>query len=154
MRKGARAVKFLLPLLFASASTQAASTLHPEVQAALDYTVVPHQCEPPRRDLTPGSVSIGSGSTLPGTARTSTGGANDTRTTSGGDATELRRRDRELAAWRGCIEDYKRGLLDDFTRLKASARHGLTLEQANRIAENLLAIQNVIMSETASPDGS
>ena len=152
MRQGAREVTFLLSLLFASASSQAASTLHPEVRAALDYAVVAHQCEPPSRRVESGALNTQGGAVREGLER-SPGGFSGASVVYDTDALSIREHERELAQWRGCIEDYKRGLLDDFTRLKASARHGLTLEQANRIAGNLLAIQNVIMSDTASPDG-
>lgn len=115
------------------------------VQAALDYKVPENTCSkpevvagganvsPPIQDAS--SVSIFEGS--------STASVSDV------DSYERERQERKENRWNNCLAEYKNGLLNDMERLKGSAQHGLTQEQAHAIVANMALVQSVYLS----PDG-
>ncbi len=112
------------------------------VQAALDYQVPGNTCSkpdivaddtnvaPPVQDT--GSVPFFEGS--------------NTTNVSDLDGYERDRQERKGKRWRKCLAEYKAGLLDDMERLKSSAQHGLTQEQANAIVSNMALIQKVYLT--------
>ena len=65
------------------------------------------------------------------------------------DTAERKRHERKEKRWRKCLAKYKQDLLEDMERLKSSAQHGLTQQQANAILTNMALIQRVYLS----PDG-
>jgi hypothetical protein len=48
------------------------------------------------------------------------------------DSYTLRRYERQEKRWQSCLEDYRKLLMTDFEKLKASAQHGLTQDQAGK----------------------
>lgn len=115
------------------------------VQAALDYQLPENTCSkpeiissgtnvaPPIQD--PSSVSVFEGSS--------------TAVVSNTDSYERGRQERKEKRWRKCLAEYKEGLLHDFERLRGSAQHGLTEEQARVILTNMALVQRVYLD----PDG-
>ena len=112
------------------------------VQEALSYRIPDNTCSRPEiiadeANVTPpmqesSSVPIFEGSI--------------TATVSNVDTNERRRQARKERRWRKCLAEYKESLLDDMERLKGSAQHGLTEEQAHTILSHMALIQRVYLS--------
>ncbi len=125
------------------------------VQEALDYQVPENTCTKPEivGSATNVSPPMQDSSGVPYFQGSSTASISDV------DGYELERQERQEARWKKCLASYKQGLLDDMERLKSSAEHGLTQEQAYAILANMKRVQDVYLtpdgvlppSETAEP---
>lgn len=118
---------------------------HPAVRAALAYDVPENNCTKPKSSIANKTVTAptqdsGSASFFEGS---------NTSEVSDVDTYARARIERKEKRWKKCLAKYKDGLLDDMERLKASAQHGLTQEQANTILASMARIQSVYMH----PDG-
>lgn len=101
-------------------SALVAAEVHPEVQAALNWQLTPSTCH----EITAGLSS---------------------------DATTERRNIEKAMEDRAeCVQQYKQDLLADFERLKSSASHGLTQDQANTILGHMKMIQKAIEAPMAA----
>lgn len=136
LAKSARASLLIAPLLTAAAY---GAEIHPEVQKALDYTLPELTCEQPK---------------LPGVTSDVVDPATGAVNRADVDSYTLGRFERAEKRWKKCVTKYKKGLLKDFEKLKASASHGLTQAQANAIMGNMKTIQNAVMSPTGEPEAS
>ncbi|XOV88177.1 MAG: hypothetical protein ACFHX7_25000 [Pseudomonadota bacterium] len=110
---------------------------HREVSAALNWQLPANHCEAPKLSGAERDVEDPTGS-----------GA---RYRYDVDSAKLARYQRQQKRWEKCIERYKAQLVKDFGKLKDSARHGLTQEQANSILAKMALIQAVVESPTATP---
>ncbi len=120
----------------------AATDLHPEVKSALEYAVPENTCRKPRGSEDLRSVSA---------PTQSSGSLNVFEGSNTGDVSEIdsytrKRIARKEKRWKKCVDEYKQDLLADMERLKSSAQHGLTQEQANKILTNMARIQEAYMS--------
>ena len=62
------------------------------------------------------------------------------------DSYTIKRYERKKKRWEKCVDQYKSKLMKDFERLKNSAQHGLTQDQADQILANMATIQQVYLS--------
>lgn len=67
------------------------------------------------------------------------------------DPYKIERLERAQKRWLKCVKKHKKGLVKDFAKLKASASHGLTDEQAKLILEKMSLIQSAVESPTGVP---
>lgn len=74
-----------------------------------------------------------------------------TATISDTDYYERERLGRKEKRWKKCLAEYKEGLLEDMERLKSSATHGLTEEQAYAILAHMKLIQDTYLSPNGMP---
>ena len=112
------------------------------VEAALNYRLPENPCIQPEV-LTDGenvSAPVQDPSGVPYFQGSSTANISDT------DYYERERLERKEKRWNSCLAEYKAGLLEDMERLKSSAVHGLTEEQAHAIVANMKLIQDVYLS--------
>lgn len=93
--------------LGAAASNTPANKIHADVQSALTYQIPLNSCKVPRLKMT--SVE-------------------DTR---------ISRYEKSYRSWVRCAKKYQNNLIDDFDRIKAVAKHGLTTEQADILMGHL-----------------
>lgn len=119
-----------------------AADLHPEVKAALQYEVPENTCKKPRGSEDVKSVAA---------PTQSSGSLNVFDGSNTGDVSEIdsytrKRLARKEKRWKQCVGQYKEGLLADMERLKSSAQHGLTQEQANTILANMARVQEAYMT--------
>jgi hypothetical protein len=112
----------------------AAAEMHPEVRAALDWTLPAMDCQQPKlRGKSADIVETG---------------ANNATMRIGVDSYKIDRFKRKEKRWLKCVSDYKQGLVEDFARLKASAQYGLTQPQAEQILGKM-ALIDATVSEPA-----
>lgn len=116
-----------------------AADIHPEVQKALDYSLPELTCSKPD---------------LPGASKDVIDPATGAVNRADVDSYTLGRFERAEKRWKKCVTKYKKGLMQDFERLKSSASHGLTQEQANAIMANMKRIQEAVVSPTGEPTSS
>ena len=135
------ALATLLPVC----SAAAASDEPMSVEAALNYQLPENPCLQPEvlADGENVSAPVQDPSGVPYFQGSSTANISDT------DYYERERLERKEKRWKSCLADYKAGLLEDMERLKSSATHGLTEEQAYAIVAHMKLIQDVYLS----PDG-
>ena len=115
------------------------------VQAALDYQVPENACSKPK--IVADAATVAAPVQDPSSVSFFEG--NNTISVSDLAGYERDRQARKGKRWRKCLAEYKEGLLDDMERLKSSAQHGLTQEQAHAILTNMALIQKVYLT----PDG-
>lgn len=111
----------------------AAEMPHKEVRWALDWTAPVNACEKPK--LVSHSYNV-----------TDSEGA---RPVTDVDSYTIKRYERKEKRYEKCLEQYKKGLLKDFERLKGSAQYGLTQDQADTILAHMALLQRIYVS----PDG-
>lgn len=112
-------------LLFSAYSS---ANVHPEVQEALDYQVPLSECgeEPVLRGV----------NTFRDTAEKAAQSDIDHYT--------RERHERRHKRWSTCNDKYRDVLMNDFSRLKDSARHGMTQAQAEVVLGHMKSIQDVL----------
>ena len=117
------------------------------VEDALNYQMPLHDCTQPEfvDDGTNSAAPVQDPSGVPFFQGSSTANISDT------DYYERERQSRKEVRYRKCLTEYKEGLLDDMARLKGSAQHGLTEDQAHAIVAHLLLIQETYMSPDGTP---
>lgn len=115
-----------IALVLSSASVYAET--HPEVQKALDYEQPESTCgdEPVLRG-----------------AKTTKDSAEDT-VRSDVDHYTRKRHERKHQRWSKCNDKHRDALMDDFVRLKDSAQHGMTQEQAQIVLGHMKSIQDTL----------
>jgi hypothetical protein len=116
---------------------------HPAVQSAMTYTLPENTCGSDAyiildTETTPPSQASGSTSFFEGSS---------TASVSDVDGYARKRLERKEKRRQQCITKYKDGLLKDIDKLKGSAKHGLTQDQAQTILANMKMIQEVYMSK-------
>ncbi len=138
-------LSFILPLLLASNLALAEDPM--SVEDALSYQLPANPCVEVEllTDGTNSSAPIQDPSGVPFFQGSSTANITDT------DYYERERLERAEKRWRSCLAEYKEGLLEDMERLKGSAVHGLTEEQAHAIVAHLLLIQETYLSPNGLP---
>ena len=99
-----------LPAAVAPGAGQAATSTHPDVQRALDYTLPQADC--PRPQMSRGS----------------------------NDPTAVDRFKRAMKRYTDCLKAYDETLFNDLTFLHGSVAHGATQAQAEQIGARLLAV--------------
>ena len=132
-----------LPLLFASSLGLAEEPM--SVEAALNYQLPANPCVETEQlaDGVNSAAPVQDPSGVPFFQGSSTANISDT------DYYERERLERKGKRYKKCLAEYKDGLLEDMERLKSSAQHGLTEDQAHAIVAHLLLIQETYLS----PDG-
>ncbi len=110
--------------------------VHPDVKKALDYQLPALSCTQPE---------------LPGAGKDVYDPATGAVNRADVDSYTLGRFERAEKRWKKCVASYKKGLFKDFERLKSSASHGLTQDQANTIMAKMKTIQSAIMSPSGDP---
>lgn len=109
---------FYLLLLPLTGITQ---EVHPDVQAAMDWELPVHDCEPPT--------------------------IKQSHVTSGQD----RKYKKAAKKYEKCMNKYKAGLVEDQIEMMDCAVHGLTQDQANVIMGHMKLIQSIIQPEVLLP---
>jgi hypothetical protein len=134
-----------LTALFLCWSTLAQAEEAMTVEAALNYQLPDNPCTKPEilGDGNDVSAPMQDPSGVPYFQGSSTASISDMN------SYERERLERQAKRWQKCLADYKAGLLQDMERLKSSATHGLTEEQAHAIIAHMKLIQTVYLS----PDG-
>jgi len=117
-------------------SVNANAETHPEVQAALDWTLPQNVCEQPE-SIYGQKIVDPSGDVTETSAKRS--------------PAEERLYKRKKRTFDKCIESYKQGLLKDFGSIREVAQYGLTQEQADQLLNKLKFIQSVIKDPLALP---
>lgn len=108
----------------------AAAEIHPEVQAALAWTLPVMDCQQPKlRGRSADIIETG---------------ANSATMRIGIDSYKIDRYKRKEKRWLKCVSDYKQGLVKDFSRLKQSAQYGLTQAQADQILGKMALIDATV----------
>ena len=119
--------------------------VHPEVQAAINYELPVNTC---------GKKVAVDGANVTAPAQESGGVSffegSSTASVSDVDSYSRKRLERKEKRRQKCVKKYKQVLLDDSERLKASAQHGLTQQQAKAILSNMALIQKVYMTQNAT----
>ena len=117
------------------------------VDDALNYQMPLHDCTPPEfiDDGTTSAAPVQDPSGVPFFQGSSTANISDT------DYYERERQGRKEVRYNKCLADYKENLLEDMERLKSSAQHGLSEDQAHAIVAHLLLIQETYMSPDGTP---
>jgi hypothetical protein len=115
------------------------------VQAALDYQLPENTCSKP--EIVTGGTNVVAPIQDPSSINVFQGSS--TAVVSDIDSYERGRQERKEERWRKCLAKYKEGLLNDFERLRGSAQHGLTEEQAHAILTKMALVQRVYFD----PDG-
>ena len=112
-----------------------ANSVHPEVQAALDWQLPEHDCGAQPR------------------MRKGSDYANETHETvhSDTDTYTRKRYQRKMKRWDKCMGKYRNNLIKEFGRLKDSVRHGMTPAQAELVLTKLKLIQDTLALTTANP---
>ena len=102
--------------------------VHPEVQRSLGYQLPASDCgdEPTLRGVS--------------TFRDNAEKAAQTDV----DHYTRKRHERRHKRWSKCNDKYRDGLMKDFNRLKDSAQHGMTQEQAQVVLGHMKSIQDVL----------
>ena len=129
-------VFILILLLPYSSIAPAQEDLHSEVAWALDWNLPENKCEKPNLISQSYKVTDSEGD----------------RPVSDVDSYTIRRYERKEKRWKKCVDNYKKDLMKDFTRLKDSAQYGLTQEQANSILEKLSLLQKAYLSPDGLPE--
>ena len=125
-----------LLLLSLSWGVSANQDIHPEVRYALEWELPPNECAKPRLMAQSAKVVDGGGSDFLEGA----GAMTDV------DSYTIKRYERKKKRWEKCVDKYKSKLMKDFERLKNSAQHGLTQDQADQILANMATIQQAYLS--------
>ena len=126
----------LFPLLLIwPQDSSAEQPLHPDIAAALDWSLPENECVQPKMVARSSNIVDGDGS----------------REITDVDNYTIRRYEKKQKRWQKCVNRYKKSLMEDFTKLKDSAQHGLTQDQANAILAKLALIQSVYLTEDALP---
>ena len=99
-----------------------AQDTHPEVQAALDWTLPPHNCVPPEIKASHDSTS--------GTER---------------------KYKKAKKKFEKCYDGYKADLIEQQQSMIGVAKHGLNQEQADIIMKNMKLIQSIVTSGYIQP---
>ena len=117
------------------------------VEDALNYELPLHECTPPEivDGGTDSSAPVQDSSGVAYFQGSSTANISDT------DYYERERQGRKEVRFKKCLADYKEGLLEDMERLKSSAQHGLTEDQAHAIVAHMLLIQETYLSPDGTP---
>ena len=122
-----------------------------EVQAALDWELPPNECEKPAlRGNSRGVAALGG--TISHSATNTTADTLGTTMLYDVDPVQTHRYEHQLKQWEACVRSYKTELLEHFGTLKASARFGLTAEQAEVIVGKLALIQAAVLSADGTID--
>ncbi|MEJ6683114.1 MAG: hypothetical protein QNL96_04045 [SAR86 cluster bacterium] len=106
--------------------------LHPEVAAALAWSLPENPCQQPK--LAGKSADIVDTQGIPSRMDV--------------DSYKIDRFKRQEKRWLKCVANYKQGLVTDFSRLKDSAQYGLTQQQADKILAKLALIQASVEAPT------
>ena len=129
-------MSWVLAALLTANLIQAESHLHKEVVAALGWELPTNECSKPRLMAQSSNVVDGKGA----------------REITDVDSYTIERYNRKEKRWQKCLNKYKERLMKDFERLKGSAQHGLTQQQANQILTKMALIQQVYMSHDGLPE--
>jgi len=129
-------MSWVLAALLSANLTQAESHPHKEVVAALGWELPTNECSKPRLMAQSSNVVDGKGA----------------REITDVDSYTIERYNRKEKRWQKCLNKYKERLMKDFERLKGSAQHGLTQQQANQILTKMALIQQVYMSHDGLPE--
>ena len=127
----------ILGLLLMVAPGLVVAETHKKVQAALDYEIPENKCKKPKKFATTKSVTNAPAASSGSVDVFSGGGGAESSDTDSYTINRLKKKEKN---WRKCVAKYKENLLQDMDQLKNSAQYGLTQEQANTIAGNMLAI--------------
>ena len=119
---------FILAGALLAFSVNVQAEVHPEVQKSLDYKMPRSTCgdEPTLRGVS--------------TFRDNAEKAAQTDV----DHYTRKRHERKHKRWSRCNDKHRDRLMDDFTRLKDSAQHGMTQEQAQVVLGHMKSIQDVL----------
>ena len=117
-------MKYLIPMLLSVVLpiNALAQDVHPEVQAALDWTLPSHDCVPPKIKASHDSSS--------GTER---------------------KYNKAKKKFEKCYDGYKADLIEQQQSMMAVAKHGLSQEQADIIMRNMKLIQSIVTSGYIQP---
>jgi hypothetical protein len=134
-----------MPILLASGLVLAEEPM--SVEDALNYQLPENTCTPPEfiEDGTSSAAPVQDPGGVPYFQGSSTANISDT------DYYERERQGRKENRWNNCLADYKDGLLQDMERLKSSAQHGLTEQQAHAIVAHMRLIQDTYLSPDGEP---
>ena len=130
-------IKLICAALIMTPSLALSAEPHPDVQAALNYSIPENTCIKP---------------VLPGVSKDVVDPATGATNRADLDSYTLGRYKRAEKRWMKCLTKHKEGLMKDFDSLKNSASHGLTQTQAKAIMSNMKGIQAVIESPTGFPE--
>ena len=123
-----RTIKLILISGLMALSAGAAAEVHPEVQKSLDYQIPTSECgeEPTLRGVS--------------TFRDNSEKAAQTDV----DHYTRERHERRHKRWSKCNDKYRDVLMKDFNRLRDSAQHGMTQDQAQVVLGHMKSIQDVL----------
>ncbi len=96
--------------------------VHPEVQRALNWTLTPHECVPPKVRASHDSSS-----------------GNE------------RKYNKAKKKFEKCVDSYKADLINEQQEMMGVAQHGLTQQQADIIMANMKHIQSVVTRKVGQP---
>jgi len=116
-----RKLKICCAVMILTPSIAFGAETHPDVKEAMSYNLPEITCNRPK----PSAASR--------------------------DPHKLGRFERAQKRWLKCVKKHKKVLVTDFVKLKASASHGLTDEQAKLIMQKLSEIQSAVESPTGVP---
>jgi len=116
-------VKIIIPILTLLPFTAFAAEVHPEVQAALDWQLQPHDCAPPTVKASHDSNS-----------------GNE------------RKYNKAKKKFEKCIDAYKAELIKEQQEMMGVAQHGITQKQAEVIMGNMKFIQSIVVSKYTQPE--
>ena len=134
--------------LIATATAGREAERHPEVEAALAWSLPESGCEPADSFTSLGGETAQLDVVRHQQTYTSAG-MFGVAVAGGGDDAAIRREQRRQTRWHACMRAYKQRLVDDFGVLRASFEQPMTRTDAEAIATKLRLIQDIV----TSPDG-
>ena len=134
--------------LIAAATAGSESERHPDVEAALAWSLPESGCA-----AADSFTSLGGETAQLDVVRHqqtyTSAGMFGVAVAGGGDDAAIKREQRRQTRWHACMRAYKQRLVDDFGVLRASFEQPMTQTDAEAIASKLLLIQDIV----TSPDG-
>ena len=138
--------------LSCAAGAEAETERHPDVAAALAWSLPESGCASPDSFTSLGDETAQIDVIRHQQTYTSAG-MFGVAVAGGGDDAAIKREQRRQTRWHACMRAYKQRLVDDFGVLRASFERPMTRTDAEAIASKLRTIQDIVTSPTGEVSG-